>query len=120
MHKYSDSPPPHAHQPRLTLSNRKGQSGHSGGLLDYSAVAKDSSEDSPRRGQGLPASGSTLRARYPPELKKLAVAFVFMFTTFVLTCSSLAFVHEDRPLSPPLPDQLLDRIPFQVWTRVLT
>lgn len=110
VHKYTDSPPPHAHQPRLTLSNRKCQGQ---GLGDHDlSEGKESSEDSPRRGQPPVAPRGS---RYPRELKKLLVACVFMFTNFVLTCISLAFVHEDRPMTEPLPDQILDRFPYQKW-----
>ena len=53
--------------------------------------------------------------RYPKEIKKTFVACLFMSVNFLMTAVSLAFVHEDRPLYKPLPDQILDKIHYQQW-----
>ncbi|XP_059095907.1 phosphatidylcholine:ceramide cholinephosphotransferase 2-like isoform X2 [Tigriopus californicus] len=53
--------------------------------------------------------------KYPNEIKKTLVALLFTAFNFLLTCVSLAFVHEDRPLTSPLPDQVLDRIHYKEW-----
>lgn len=58
---------------------------------------------------------ATTVKRYPREIKKTLVALLFTAANFVLTCVSLAFVHEDRPLTNPLPDQILDRIHYKEW-----
>ena len=69
----------------------------------------------PELGGSNPRSKSN-KLRYPKELKKTAVAAVFMMSSMITTGISLALVHEWMPSDqPPLPDQILDRITYQKW-----
>lgn len=52
---------------------------------------------------------------YPKELKKTIVAIIIMITSFIMTTASLSIIHEWMPEYKPLPDQILDRIPYQSW-----
>jgi len=52
---------------------------------------------------------------YPKELKKTIVALVIMCLNFVLTTASLSVVHEYLPEYAPLPDLILDNLPYQEW-----
>ena len=38
-----------------------------------------------------------------------------MVFNFVLTTISISYTHESRPITKPLPDQILDRVPYQRW-----
>ena len=56
--------------------------------------------------------------RYPQERWKTLIAGVILFFTFILTLTSLAFVHErepDRNVTGPLPDIFLDNVPAFDW-----
>ena len=48
-------------------------------------------------------------------LFQVLAAFVFMVCSSIMTGISLAMVHEVRPETDPLPDQILDRITYQKW-----
>lgn len=79
----------------------------------------DEDEDDHEGGEVDPELGSNQRKsklRYPKELKKTAVAAVFMMSSMITTGLSLALVHESMPADqPPLPDQILDRVTYQKW-----
>ena len=59
-------------------------------------------------------AGEHLKA-YPKEAKKTLVALLIMFFNFVLTTASLSVIHEYMPDYPPLPDLLLDQLPYVSW-----
>ncbi len=58
----------------------------------------------PAEAEAAPLSSAT--ERYPRELLKTLLAFVFLIFSWVTTGISLALVHENRPETPPLPDQV--------------
>ncbi len=53
--------------------------------------------------------------RYPKEPLKTLLAAAYMSACMVCTAVALALVHERRPETPPLPDQVLDRVPYRKW-----
>lgn len=59
--------------------------------------------------------GVRKKKSYPKELKKVAVAAVFTLCNFVATAASLSIVHEYYPIVDPLPDRILDSVPYQSW-----
>lgn len=52
---------------------------------------------------------------YPKELKKTIAALIIMCLNFVLTTASLSVVHEYLPDYDPLPDLILNHLPYQEW-----
>ena len=52
---------------------------------------------------------------YPKELKKTVAALIVMCLNFILTTVSLSIVHEFMPDYQPLPDLVLDHVPYQTW-----
>jgi len=63
-----------------------------------------------------PASAESKQSKpYPKELKKTIAALAIMCLNFVLTTASLSVVHEYLPEYDPLPDLILDHLPYQEW-----
>lgn len=67
----------------------------------------------------LPPMSPTSRPRqFPWEPRKLVLSFVyFLFSSFLVSFSTVV-VHNrlpDQNLYPPLPDSVLDRLPFLPW-----
>jgi len=53
---------------------------------------------------------------FPRERWKSVCAFIFVILAFLTTTTSLSITHELRPASAkPLPDLLLDNIPYYTW-----
>jgi sphingomyelin synthase-related protein 1 len=53
-----------------------------------------------------------------PEFAKLAVSYVYMFVVFMLTAFVMVVVHDrvpDMDRYPPLPDIVLDNLPYIPW-----
>ncbi|XP_050687135.1 phosphatidylcholine:ceramide cholinephosphotransferase 2-like isoform X2 [Eriocheir sinensis] len=53
--------------------------------------------------------------RFPKEKFKTLLAFLFLFSNWILTTASLALTHERVPNYKPLPDVTLDAITPQDW-----
>lgn len=54
--------------------------------------------------------------KFPKERWKTMMALFFVFTNFLATTASLSITHELRqPDAKPLPDLLLDNIPYKLW-----
>lgn len=54
--------------------------------------------------------------KLPVELGKTLAALLFVLLNFILTTTSLSITHElRRPASQPLPDLILDHIPYHAW-----
>lgn len=67
-------------------------------------------------GTGEPMRPSAARrSRYPKEPLKTLAAAVYMGLCMISTAVALALVHEVRPVTAPLPDQILDRVLYQKW-----
>lgn len=49
------------------------------------------------------------------DISRLLFSFGYMFFALTLTSVSMAFVHNSVPDYPPLPDVLLDNIPYIPW-----
>ncbi len=60
-------------------------------------------------------SGAKSSRHYPAEPLKFAAATAYMGMCMICTAVALALVHEKRPETPPLPDQILDRVVYQKW-----
>ncbi len=81
---------------------------------DSHQIRRQDDEEMGGEGGGGGSAGDIFR--YPPEAKKTFVAGGFTIFNFLLTAVSLAYVHEMHPEgTDPLPDQFLDRIPYQVF-----
>jgi len=52
---------------------------------------------------------------FPGEPIKTALAAFFLLLGWIATTASLAFTHERVPDTAPLPDILLDNVPYQSW-----
>jgi len=50
-----------------------------------------------------------------PELFKVFLSLLFTIFGFLVTTFSLALTHERMPDYPPLPDIVMDNIPYQEW-----
>jgi len=62
--------------------------------------------------------GSRLSHHLNPDFTKLAVAYVYMFVVFMLTAFVMVVVHDivpDMDRYPPLPDIVLDNLPYIPW-----
>ena len=59
-------------------------------------------------------SGTTL-SDIPAEPLKTLIAFIWLFTAWVATTTSLALTHERVPEIAPLPDAFLDNVQYQSW-----
>lgn len=127
------SPPANVHTHRRTngtvntLANGKIANGHVAiNIPSSSVIGQDDHEDG-GDGEGgnrtlerqkvsyVRKKSSTGSKAYPREIKKTLLAFLFMVFNMFLTGASLAIVHEYLPETPPLPDQILDRINYQKW-----
>lgn len=53
--------------------------------------------------------------KIPQEPMKTLLAGLFLGTGFLVTSFSLAFTHDRYPEGEPLPDIILDSIPYQHW-----
>ena len=65
----------------------------------------------------FPVSPQRLR-RLKPEYLKLCLAFMYMSTVLLLTAYVMVVVHDkvpDMTRYPPLPDLMLDNIPYIPW-----
>jgi len=52
---------------------------------------------------------------YPREPLKTFLSAVFLVTGWIATTGSLALTHERVPETKPLPDIILDNVPYQAW-----
>ena len=69
-----------------------------------------------KNGKRKPESGGNgSKKPYPREIRKTVVALLIMCLNFVLTTASLSIVHEYLPDYKPLPDLILDALPYQNW-----
>lgn len=77
-------------------------------------------DTSPQRGDfivEIPA-GVPREERYPKEIWKTIVSFLFLFICVCINMISLSLVHErlpDRATTPPLPDIFLDNVAARDW-----
>jgi hypothetical protein len=88
---------------------------------DHSTDASTDDED----GSSHTSSASAVQQRRPrmshhlsPEFAKLAVSYVYMFVVFMLTAFVMVVVHDrvpDMDRYPPLPDIVLDNLPYIPW-----
>ena len=56
--------------------------------------------------------------KLPPEYIKLMLSYIYMFSVFWLTAFVMAVVHDrvpDMKKYPPLPDIVLDNLPYIPW-----
>jgi len=60
-------------------------------------------------------NGQVEEEEIPMEIGKFLFAFVFLFLGAVATTTSLALTHERVPEDQPLPDVVLDNVPYQSW-----
>jgi len=67
------------------------------------------------RSNSMTSSSPKHASKYPKELKKTIAALLIMCLNFVLTTASLSVVHEYLPDYDPLPDLILDHLPYQKW-----
>jgi len=62
-----------------------------------------------------PEHVSLHKENIPQEPLKTLLAALFLGTGFLVTSFSLAFTHDRHPESEPLPDIVLDNMPYQHW-----
>jgi hypothetical protein len=82
-------------------------------------LSSDNPSDTERT-TGHTASASVIQQRkiLGPEFIKLAVSYVYMFVVFMLTAFVMVVVHDrvpDMDRYPPLPDIVLDNLPYIPW-----
>ena len=53
--------------------------------------------------------------KIPAELKKTFLSALLLLVGFLSSTTSLAFTHERVPDAAPLPDLVLDNLPYQPW-----
>lgn len=61
------------------------------------------------------ASTPTDNKSYPREPLKTFLSAVFLILGWIATTGSLALTHERVPETKPLPDIILDNVPYQAW-----
>lgn len=64
------------------------------------------------------ASDVSNDVKFPPEYIKLLLSFLFMFAVFLNTAFVMVIVHDrvpDMNKYPPLPDLILDNLPYIPW-----
>ena len=70
---------------------------------------------SPAPADDCPAETLTEDSAVPDERIKTLLSFLWLWTGFFATTTSLALTHEKVPDTAPLPDALLDNINYQRW-----
>jgi len=64
------------------------------------------------------SNGQRISKQLRPELTKLLISYCYMFLVFMLTAFTMVIVHDrvpDMTKYPPLPDIVLDNVPYIPW-----
>jgi len=82
-------------------------------------IAIDMSPDPSNRSSSvkisIPETTPTPEKLYPSEPLKTLLSAIFLVVGWIATTGSLALTHERVPETPPLPDIILDNVPYQSW-----
>ena len=110
----SSSSPLYQHSPHQVLVQERHTINHRYRRLDSSAsLHSEDSVDFDDSGWRKEQS-----CELKPEKRKMVIAFIYMFTAFLITSCVMVIVHDrvpDMKKYPPLPDIVLDNMPFIPW-----
>jgi len=75
----------------------------------------DMSPDPPNKNVKIDIPEESIQNVFPSEPIKTGLSAVFLLLGWIATTASLALTHERVPDTAPLPDILLDNVPYQNW-----
>jgi len=115
----------HHHHPLMSNESYTGNGTVNHASSNMSRVYYDD-EEHPGHGLESPRSRARARREYDkqisqhlkPEFKKLFLSYLYMFIVFMVTAFMMVIVHDrvpDMDKYPPLPDIMLDNLPYIPW-----